>query len=477
MITDFAIPLLVAAAFTAHSASASVLTEKEIFYRCYSQFVRARPSATDPILEKISSGQLKATDACLKILSEADLNEKGTFASVAEWKKRAAAVLRTFQSFHMTWFPAKELIRQETETPSVNLFDVNEPGYHLTYNLFAKEQKYSDIVTRPYSFRGIRYSREKEKFIAELDGPGKYLGLNDFKWATGKKGAFRPWNPKLISFGQLEGIRAMEKGQNPIRVEEPWTKTELDFDATDSIGAGILGTIPYVLMNTTQNGSMPSDGGLNMHRSWSKAVFSDLLCRTLPVARLEDVKKNVEPESYLPFRKKAECMQCHSTMDPFAGTLRNFEELRTAGIEGDVFSPRVLAQLKATLPDNNGVPPENDKFYLHAPKGKLFFRNYLGALINKDINGLTELGAEIARQDDLYICAAKRYFHFMTGIDVELGDFSQPPLSETDPATKVYQDFVIQLGLHLRNHQSLKKLVEEILRSKFYSLSDYGASP
>ena len=39
-----------------------------------------------------------------------------------------------------------------------------------------------------------------------------------------------------------------------------------------------------------------------------------------------------------------------------------------------------------------------------------------GKLINKTVNGTSELGAEIAKLDDFYVCKAKRYFEYFTGI-------------------------------------------------------------
>ena len=78
------------------------------------------------------------------------------------------------------------------------------------------------------------------------------------------------------------------------------------------------------------------------------------------------------------------------------------------------------------------------------------------------------MGNYMASVDDLYICAAKRYFQFLTGINVPMfdeGDFSAPNLSEKSTN---YRRMVIQMGLDLKQNQNLEILINKIISSEAY---------
>ncbi|MBT5094399.1 MAG: hypothetical protein HOM21_09170, partial [Halobacteriovoraceae bacterium] len=91
---------------------------------------------------------------------------------------------------------------------------------------------------------------------------------------------------------------------------------------------------------------------------------------------------------------------------------------------------------------------------------------------NEKLNNLKELGELLAGSDDLYVCAAKRYFQFFTGINIKIEDFS---ISEGNASIEEqqYLRMIIGLGKSLKEHQSLAKLIESIIDSPTYKQRDY----
>ena len=101
-------------------------------------------------------------------------------------------------------------------------------------------------------------------------------------------------------------------------------------------------------------------------------------------------------------------------------------------------------------------------------------RGYDGTLYSQtisatnDVDGLTQLGQAIANTNDLYTCAASRYFEFFTGITVSLQDVGDPrfvPLTQDDLE---YRSIVHQLGISLKTHQNLQQLIREIISLPLY---------
>jgi hypothetical protein len=121
-----------------------------------------------------------------------------------------------------------------------------------------------------------------------------------------------------------------------------------------------------------------------------------------------------------------------------------------------------------TLPREAGFVDADPNFHQRPAYGRLYFRSYDGTLINKEVKDLSGLGAALADTNDLYVCAASRYFQFFTGIAVNLQDSGDPSLPALSASDMKYRSQVISLGLELKKHQRLDKLIEDILRSPLY---------
>jgi hypothetical protein len=465
--------------------SASITLELKRLNKCYALWVKQRIAMTDPLWIKVSTGAMSGTDACMSILDLGMLNSSGTLAQNADgsYNTIGAAVQASFLQSHMSIFSVSDVsttvARDFIQTGEVN--DYNSPAYHFSYSLFAPNEKFSNIVTRTYDLHAIRdttkTSRTMGAFTSNLtflqDG-GPHASLVNGVYAS----ATYPWNPTLIETGTLVGLKP-ESVVNAVQYPPSMTGlTTAQIDAYRGLnvgqnhGGGILGSQAYLLGNndklTTQ--TVGVDGGINSYRLWSKAVLGDLLCRSLPALRSSDVLAGgfVQITSTLPYRQGISCMQCHASMDPMAGTIRNLRLGYSLYIPGSGYGGvKYYAHFDPTMasaPYPELGPDAN--FFKRPADGNVEYRSYDGTLINETVSGVADLGAKLAATNDLYACAAKNYYRFLTGITVDLSDamdpINPPSLSAADLAAR---NKVIALGQQLKTDQSLRSLVKNIVSS------------
>jgi hypothetical protein len=161
-------------------------------------------------------------------------------------------------------------------------------------------------------------------------------------------------------------------------------------------------------------------------------------------------------------------------MDPMADTIRNVYEVRSKPKIGEGFSVRILAEQKARLNSETEIQDADSDFHLRPAKGELYFRNYKDELISEKVDSLQGLGEALARTDDFYICMAKKYFEFFTGVSVDVQLKNKSEKFDQDKYLQGHKDFVVQLGLDLKKEQSLKNILRKIIDSPFYKDSSYG---
>jgi len=213
-----------------------------------------------------------------------------------------------------------------------------------------------------------------------------------------------------------------------------------------------------------------------------KNMLLDLLDRSLPLVRIEDVISHnlVHPtaESPLSFRNSTSCMACHATMDPMAHTLRNIRVVRNnngtgiSSTDNSNVSAIINLQSAVTLPAENLDATWNDtaisSFGSRPANGKLFYRDYKGELINEQILGISALGEHFANRLDFYMNISNQYLFWLTGTKAYLGDLggtSTPNLSLKDLKLR---KMVIWLATNLRNDQDMTKLIMRIMTTKLY---------
>lgn len=454
-------------------------TELKRLNKCYGLFVRERILSSDPLWKEVAGGKKSGTDACMEIFDKAKLDSKGEISrgSDGKYDYEGMKVLNTFLRFHNSQLEAPDFSVEtgETQMFTSDVIDSNEGAYHFLYSIFGSGSKFSDVVTRDYTFRAVRYSEKGQRarsIVGNNPAPTFLQGL--FK--TGVKTPV--FAPQLVETGLLVGM-VPDDIKNEMD-EKPFSDLygPLKFDSRNvnqHMGAGAIGTQSYLIGNFGKFNF--SDGGTGLYRRWGKNVLSDLLCRDLPALRSKDVLPEVHTNSNIAFRTGISCMTCHSAMDPMAGTVRNLRQVFSFNVNMFVIGLRVQFVSHRT-PDMESAPmptiSADSNFYRRPAEGRLFYRSYDGSLVKEEIEGLEELGQAISQTNDLYVCAAKRYYRFLTGINVSLADIGDINTPVFTSGEKFQRNKVINYGLELKQHQSIRTLIKRIIESESFINPDRG---
>ena len=438
--------------------------------KCYIIFVGERIKTSDPLWKAVESGKKTGTDACMTVFDRGLLNTNGDVSKNDPDDPSnlvGSKVLDNFLRFQQSQFKIPDY-SPLLEVPSKftrDITDINETAYHVLFSIFSPKQKYSDVVKRDYGLRALRYS-EATKRVLSINGDK----LPSFLQGT-PGGGTKPFNPKLVETGRLVGIV-----RNDIRnvISESMSTANLklnDFNVNKHLGAGAIGSQTYLISNVGQE--QFTDGGNKVFRRWSKNVMDDFLCRELPALRSIDVVNEVQTNSNITFKNGISCMGCHSTMDPLAGTIRNGTMAVHMWDDGPkiiFFSERTRTVGYSSMPTINPDP----YFHMRPPNGRLFYRSYDGTIVKQEVTGLAELGEKLAATNDLYVCAAKRYYQFLTGINVDLSDIGSLGSREFSKGETFQRNKVIKLGLELKEHQSVRTMIKNIIDQKIFLFPDQG---
>jgi hypothetical protein len=445
------------------------LSNVALYHRCYAQLTQSRPDRTSTRYQQVRAGTKNAIAACLEVLSDGELRA-GT-GQLVRTGADSLAVLKTFQDLHMSWFFDKSIpdlgsFRQNRGTASI--YDSTAPALYFTRALFTPSLGIDNAVMENMDLQAIRTVNSPTTF------PLTTVTLSEMAFPR----------TRFVSLGELQGIR--EQAQETWQYSYANTRRNNEVTSGNTLmyehrGGGFLGSQSYLMatVNDAAAARFKSDGGLSMPRRWARSLYEDALCRPLPVIRRSDTGGFVTTGSAIPFRTSASCVRCHASMDRTAGVIRNFRYLQIGG--EDFYTPRGGAMFPSGHPTNlaslaNDWPPTRDTNYAHRPNnGVLYYRNYKGVLRDIKVNSLAQLGTALAGEDDFYICAAKRYYEYFTGINVTLSDPSDPEtLLVLSPGDRAQRDQVIAIGLRLKNHKNPMQTIQEILSSDIYKKSDFN---
>lgn len=449
------------------AALAQNLTNVQTFRRCYAQVTQSVASDNHPLIASVTNGTDPIT-ACLRVL------DKARFTAVDHTRidnvddSEAVSVLRTFHKLHTSWFEKKQTVsvaNGASAAGSRNIFDQETPALYYTRALFRPSTNFDSVLRHGTSLKPLRPE-------VPVNGPGTGRPRSDtiFKDAA-------PW----ANIGDLLG--AAEYAPNERKVPFSYvagngttvTTPLVDFGA--HYGGGFLGEQVYLLQTIGQTSGFKANGAAAMPRKFSRAVFNDALCRRLPVVRTEDAVAFVAPTSNVPFRNSSGCVRCHVSMDRMSATIRDMTYvIRGSGAPDEGFET-VVRTTESAQPAAADWPASADANYHRRPtNGVLYYRAHDGSLVNLNVGSLAALGEAIASRDDFYVCAAKRYYHYFTGVDVNIGDVDDPAagifLTARD---EFHRNRVISLGLQLKQSQSARSLIESILRMGSYKRQDFGA--
>ncbi len=456
------------------------LTEVALFARCYSHITQKSLPLNHALKAQVKAGTLTAVDACMRVLDGAKLNASGgAEGNLVSDTAEARDVLLTMNDFHRSWFPNDNIMRAIPYLEDFNgqpyVHDETEPGLHVTRVLLTDGLKFSEIVTGNSAMEALRSNGPS---LYNQNAPAdKRLKQNSSSVAGSS--TIIDFNAPLVQTGQLLGVRRMTLNSakqnlttNSVsgsQVGSRYYNSPGPIRVNESRGAGIIGTPSYLLLNLGRANENASDGGLVMNRRWSQSVMKDILCRDLPAIRVSDAAPYVQNTStpLTPsFRKAGTCMSCHATMDPLAGVVRNLSYAQNYYI---LYMGTVHIRVWPTTQGPETGPVDLDENFFQRPtRGNLLFRSYDGTLVNTPVNSFTELGTALAGSNDLYVCAASRYFRHFTGIRVNLQDQGDPANVPISAGEKVYRDLVIKLGQDLKSSQSLRSLIRAIISSDLY---------
>jgi hypothetical protein len=450
--------------------SINKLTEVQVFKRCYQLMTRLPIEHNKSLLDRVKSKELSGAKACGLLIDAVTLDSNGKLKhneSISE--KEAKSIFETFYLLHSRWFKAFDFAFTNINWGTGEFLDFNQMGMNYQY-VFLRNEPYRNLLKGNRFFRTDRSSTFKNEFLLYRDDGNKPIMWKDLKQVYGTKSkGTSPLKKDLLPAprGEIQGIFI---NQNEDKIEKLFIDHKDEFISTNdsfyqNIGGGVIGSSPYVLLNYGQSFGEIMNGNIKTPRRWSKAILNDLLCRDLPAILEKDAETKVKKNSHIAYEKSAKCISCHLTMDPMAGVLKEYQ----VGINNTI---------GAVLDDKGIIDRQEVIFsFIHKLKGdelkklsnynsenngKIYLRDFKGAIIDVKTDNMNELGKELASLDDFYLCAAKRYFYFFTGINIQtdpikLLKFKEPKSPELS--------YVYKWALNLKKHQNLKQLMKDIFKS------------
>lgn len=440
--------------FALQTSSLAAQSQTFLFHRCYMQLTGKDSASADANYPDVLAGRLTATDACGRILDAVELDPNT--GELSSQSTTNLSILETFQNLHASFFEVRDFKKESDSTSMLIKADVhtqNGPAAFYTNALFSRGASAEDILKGTINLKPIRNggtSANPHPFPGEtVSVPNVFVDPSKTIFGTSLPAA---------DIGTLVGIKSSGV------MSTPWsfsgTQGTLDFG--QSFGGGVLGSPSY--LQQTQDFTRKSDGGFAMGREWSRSVFSDFLCRDIPVVDPSDVETNffVHPASDISFRTSSACAVCHASIDRAAGVLRNIYYERIGGIlsSNKAGITRLILE-PATMAAETGWPSVGDADYFkRPPSGRLFYRDYQGVLVDVPVSSLEDFARNIRERPDFYVCLAKRYYEYFSGDKVQEIYQGQTVLDAQGQAVRAE---VIRLGEELQNTKSIKTLIKRIL--------------
>jgi|GEM_PF-3653893 len=451
------------------------LTGVELFRRCYVMIIRRPLPDENQLLSRVKNGTLTGEEACVRLVGNATFNAEGILEHPDLDKVELARLLATFNRLHSSWFEAYNLSFSGENFGTAEFSDFQQMGYGLTRAFFGQRDVTSTLQGHEI-FAPLRDPINRNQYLlARNPFTGNHLPWDriGFFYDDGTRIQGRiPQAPR----GTLRGF-AVEK--ESFQLKKYFIQYEKFHENTDSnlrrhFGGGTLGSSTYLLLTMGDKVGTILDGQVRLPRRWAKSVFKDVMCRNLPVLDEADGHKYLQPESPNVFSKNESCMQCHATMDQIVGVIRDVQGGvnngkgldfdRTKNIQKD---SKIGFSYLRSVHDSKKLQPA-DHPYAFAPQiGRLRMRDFNGQELDEPVASLDELGQKIAATDDFYMCQARRYFKFLTGIDVETDPIvlKSSALTQQD---KLMVGQVHEWAMQLKKDQKAEKMVESMLRSPFF---------
>lgn len=496
--------------------SSVVLNDVELFQRCYlklvKSFVPRTASLGKTLNDQIYAKKITGVEGCRLLLEHATLAENGVLKNLSSTEARA--ILRSLHLVHNSWFQSQKLVKNLAyDGTTMVLRDNDEASLYLTQALFRDKLAVSSVLTSASTLRSVR-----------LDRSGQSLDRWSRRAVSPRNSVFHPnqmliagYSPAandvisvpvkdefLVPSGELVGVQAVSADQISLAIR-PLNLPRTDVRAPDfnlamqtsaaqfplykHHGGGVLGSQMFILKNTNlevhQVAGAGNDPVALVPRRLSARIFEDLLCHQLPTltdkdvaipasssmtklqsmygASEADIRKMISNSH--PFQGNSSCLKCHDSIDPTglaykravvqitANDMTEAPAIRAKG------SPALLVNFLASKKDSVS-------FVMRDQPSQMRFRTHKGELRSVAISSPADLGRALASEDDFYRCVAKKYYHYFTGIDVQLS-----PMDVNEQHQKV----VYSLGAELKQNQNLRLLIQNIFKSEAFRSRDFKA--
>jgi hypothetical protein len=489
------------------------MSNVEIYSRCYSRLVGEPLPLNDFVRAQVLNNTITPVNACLALFDQAMWNNSNSALESPQTKPTALKIIRTLHNFHRTWFQARNFsstaqdgIDQRVAT---QITDLEEPSLYITRAAFQKNLKYNSVFTTAHGLTGLRYRPNRDTvtefqaqtvlqhaagmpYAASVDLPIAYRDLSVPNTAPSiqRYKAIVVPSTQLVQVGSLYGVAA----PTPIIVpyigratrfftDSPQQLTDLrtvlnnqqtNINIREHFGGGILGSFALILGNTNLFiGTIPFHDEEN-HRRLAARIYQDLLCHSNPPLLTTDV-----PESALSnrqtFTTSKTCMQCHYSYDPLVDGYRHIYFSETA----------ITARANSNISGHSSVAVRSiasvsgsQIYNLQTPTGVWRYRPHLSrpdsAVVNLSFKSLTEAGTLIAQQDDPYLCAAQRYYKFLTGIQVPLSSVVAATTDQKMQLTIEHQQKVKAYAKVLKTN-TVRELFKQIFSSEAFRTRNYKA--
>lgn len=435
-----------------------------IYRKCYKQFTNKRVLNTSKIIKDIESKKISSAKACLNLINKASLNNS---LILREQTQESITVLKNIQLLHNSWFKLYNLNRETQDHGVTNTIDSNQMAYQYTAALLNDSIEYSSVFTTRETLWAKRKGNHLNNFSNDKDIQGrrsKIDGSGLRKWQVGgiednpdDYGDVLYFRPLLVEFGELIGLKKVENHLYFKRLVRGQTQDKTTL--TKNIFPGVFGSTPYLLLNLGHNNQY-TNGGEKLHRRFANNLFSDFLCRDLPVLLPQDIK--VIKSSKLAFRNQKSCMGCHQTMDQLASMTSNLEPFNAGEVHTNAYTFRAVYQHRKIKSAKYSFVDNDKDYYKKSHQSKLYFRDYKGQLIDLVISTPDMLGSTLKELDDPYLCTVNRYFNYLTGVNVDLNNFNKIPNS--NPIKK----FLLVLMKDLKTNQRPINIFEKVFNSPYY---------
>ena len=504
-------------AFSQGTQAHERLTNLEHFVRCYSKFTLQAPKITDPLYIAVKNGSMNPVTACMNLLKKATMTGTETNLTVPSSVLNASdgavvsEIVRNFHNFHKSWFPSKLRDGSAIDQVTHLIRDFEEPPLYLTRALFGQvgnnKVQFKTAVTYNKSLAGLRY-KEVQPNISNWDSRSFFsyptivdnepsnitfnflnlpLGtLNSPSNTTHHTTAIQVPDNQLVQFGELYGVRdapalnvskvryalnSTGRGSgsdiNNTEIQNSMMTTNFQSrNLREHLGGGIIGSQSFYLANTNLVAYQPAYRERVVARRYTSRIQEILMCHTMPNLLPSDVAREVNLNSEHAFQQNASCMQCHSAIDPAAGVVKNLIVFTTANQTNSLNRLRlgIPAVGAGRLPAGSSA----QDYVFTTPSGRLYYRDFKNKLVSQNISSLADMGNKIGSSFDYYACASKRYYYFLTGIDVTLNS-----IEGESSLTQYHRSRIFSFAERLQSHQNLMTLIQDIISSDTFKTRNY----